>query len=119
LKTLKSIIISLTVIILVVLIIQNLAVLTKGEVFRINLIFASLKTPPLQIYLLLAVFFVLGFALAYVTGFMQRRRLKKNIKELNRSQAQAEKELNSLRNLPITGPKNGLEKTQAPEQAEE
>ena len=118
-KSLKPISISLAVIILVILIIQNLDVLTKNEVFRINLLFATFQSPPFQLYLLLLVCFVAGFLFAYLSGFIQRRRLKKTIKTLSHSQRQAEKELDALRNLPIVESRTPAGNNQSSEQDEE
>jgi len=101
-KSIKAISVSLAVIILVILVVQNLEVLTKPQVFRINLLFATYNSPPIQIYLLLLICIVVGFILAYLPGLIQRRHMKKTIKILNQSQKQTEMELNSLRNLPIT-----------------
>jgi len=111
-KTIKAISSGLAIIILAILVVQNLEVLSQSEVFRFNFLLASFDSPPLQIYLLLIIFFLLGFAAAYLIGFVKQRRLKKTINKLNQSQVETEKELNSLRNLPLTDTSLAVNKMQ-------
>jgi len=108
-KTIKAISIGLAIIILAILVVQNLEVLSQSEVFRFNFLLASFDSPPLQIYLLLIIFFLLGFAAAYLIGFVKQRRL---------SQVETEKELNSLRNLPLTDTSLAVNKMQTDMQNE-
>jgi len=100
-KTIKALFWGLFVVILIIFIVQNLQALTHTETLRLNLFFASFQSPELQVSFLLILSFVLGFLLAYSLGLVQRRRLKKTIKELERRQARSENELKSLRTLPI------------------
>lgn len=95
-KTFKTIIISLVVIILVLLIVQNLEILSKTEVYELNLLVFDIQSPPIQTIVLLLFIFVTGFILAYIFGLIKQRRLKKTIKNLNRIKAQTDEELKRL-----------------------
>ena len=64
----------------------------------------SLHTPQLQIAFYLTVCFALGFTVAFVIGFRERRRLEKNDKgDTGPIWPATEAELNAFRTLPITG----------------
>ena len=56
--------------------------------------------------------FLLGFILAYLLGFTRQRRLKKTIRDLEVQQDRTKKELDSLRNLPLTEPHTAGERDQ-------
>ncbi|MEW5723501.1 MAG: LapA family protein [Thermodesulfobacteriota bacterium] len=102
-KTVKIVLLGAVIVLGVVFVISNLGFLARPETLRVNLIFTVFESPPTQIGLMLLFCFCLGFILAGVLGMVKRRRLKKAIRELNQRQARTEEELNSLRNLPITG----------------
>lgn len=99
-KSLKILVIALLIIVLILFVVQNLKAVTSGERLRLDHIFSSFKTP--EVFLPLTICFAAGYGLAWVLGFVDRQRLKKNMKELYQRQARTEEELNSLRNLPIT-----------------
>jgi len=100
-KTIKALFWGLFVVVLIIFIVQNLQALSHTESLRLNLFFTSFQSPELQVSFLFILCFVLGFLLAYGLGLIQRRRLKKIIKELERCQARSENELKSLRTLPV------------------
>jgi uncharacterized integral membrane protein len=102
-KTLKVTIIGLAIILFVVLVIQNLEVLSQATAFKANLIFDTFEGPGVPLYLLIAVAFILGFGLALAVGLIKRHQMRKEIKALNLAQGSIRQELDSLRNLPITG----------------
>jgi len=104
-KTLKTIGITLFVLFFVLIVAQNFDVLSKSEVFQLDLMAITLNSPPLQLYFLICVSFLFGFLLAYFSGLHKGSRLKRTIRELTKARAEAEEELNLLRNLPITEPK--------------
>ena len=101
-KSLKAFLLGLFIIVLILFIVQNLQALTHSEVLKLDLLFATFQTPPLKVALLLTSCFALGYLVAFVIGYIPRRRLKKTIKELTQRQTRTEAELKSLRNLPIT-----------------
>ena len=102
-KALRAFLLGLFIVVLILFIVQNLQTLTHSETLKLDLLFAAYQTPPLKVALLLACCFALGYLVAFVIGYITCRRLKKTIKELTRRQARTDAELNSLRNLPITG----------------
>ena len=103
-KALKALILGLLIIFLILFVVQNLPVLSQSHSLRLNLLFASFTSPPLQNILLFAVCLAIGFIAAFAVGLVESRRLRKKIKELELHLARREEELRSLRNLPITGP---------------
>lgn len=101
-KTAKTLILGVLIVIFILFVVQNYPTLSQGQTLKLNLLFTTLETPPLMLALLLVSCFVLGFAVAYAIGYTQRRRLKKDLRQVNRRLGRTEEELNHLRNLPIT-----------------
>lgn len=106
-KTVKAVILGLLIILIVVFTAQNLETLSRAETLRLDLVFHSFQTPPIKLVFLLAAAFVLGYLVAFSAGLIQKRKLKKTIKGLQRRQFHTEEELDSLRNLPVTGDTGG------------
>lgn len=102
-KTFKVWGLGLLIILFIIFVVQNLSLLSYTERLRLNLLFTSFQSPPLQVALLMFICFFLGLILAYGLGLIQKQRLKRDIKELQERYSHSEKELNSLRNLPVTG----------------
>lgn len=102
-KTVRAVLWGVFIILLVLFVVQNLGVLSHSEPLHLNLLVVSLETPALPLFMLLALCLIIGFLVAYGLGYVQRRRLKKTIKDLGWRYNRAEEELKSLRNLPITG----------------
>jgi len=100
LKVILVVIISLLVVILVV---QNDSAMSKTVQFRINaIIFEEIKTPEITIYLVIIMAFLFGAISTGIYGMLERFRIKRQIKILSGELQDKDKELNSLRNLPIT-----------------
>jgi hypothetical protein len=76
--------------------------LSQSQTLKLNLLLTTLETPPLMLALMLVTCFVFGFAVAFVIGYAQRRRLRKDLRQVNQRLGRTEEELNQLRNLPIT-----------------
>ncbi|MDY6851978.1 MAG: LapA family protein [Thermodesulfobacteriota bacterium] len=102
-KTIKTLLLGLFIVILILFVVQNLRALSHTESLGLNIFFTSFQSPPVQMSALLIICFAAGFLIAFLWGYAQRRRLKKTIKELRQTQTRAGEELKSLRNLPITG----------------
>ncbi|MBU2547492.1 MAG: LapA family protein [Proteobacteria bacterium] len=102
-KKLKALGLGLLVALLLLFVAQNLTALQHSQSLRLDLLFTRVESPPLQMFFLLITCFFLGFVLAYGLGYMERRRLKKTVKALKNHYARTEEELQSLRNLPVTG----------------
>ncbi len=100
LKVILVIIISLMVIILVV---QNDNAMSETVQFRINpILFEEIKTPEISIYLVMIIAFLFGVISTGIYGMIERFRLKSRIKILSGNLQDKDKELNSLRSLPIS-----------------
>ena len=100
LKAIVFILIGLAVIVLVV---QNNAALSTTVKFRMNPYFFQEKmTSDITLYEIVIVTYLLGVLSIGLYGITERFRLKKKIKVLTRTLEEREKEVNTLRNLPIT-----------------
>lgn len=102
-KTVKILVLGFLIIFPVVFVVQNLQPLTYSESLKLNLLFTKFESPKLPVGLLLLCCFAVGYFAAFILGFAEKRRLKKSIKGLQIQRSRIEEELNSLRNLPITG----------------
>ena len=102
-KPLKAIGLGLFIILLILFVVQNLNTLSRSLSLEFDFLLASFSTPALSVGLLITLCFALGFVLSQAIGYVERRRLRKKIKGLERQMARTEEELSSLRNLPITG----------------
>jgi hypothetical protein len=100
LKAIVFILIGLAVIILVV---QNNAALSTTVKFRMNpYLFQEKMTSDITLYEIVIVTYLVGVLSIGLYGIAERFRLKKRIKVLTRTLEEKEKEVNNLRNLPIT-----------------
>jgi len=105
-KHIKAIISVLIMLLVIILIVENLGQLSKTLTLRVDFLFWSHKTPPMAFYLVMIIVFLLGVFIAGFFGIFERFRLKKEIKVLSREKLEKDKELNSLRSLPIVEGKN-------------
>ena len=100
LKAILFILIGLAVIVLVV---QNNAALSTTVKFRMNpYFFQERMTSDITLYEIVIVTYLIGVLSIGLYGIAERFRLKKRIKVLARTLEEREKEVNNLRNLPIT-----------------
>ena len=99
-KAIVFILIGLAVIILVV---QNNAALSKTVQFRMNpYFFQERMSSEITIYEVVIVTYLLGVLSIGLYGMAERFRLKKKIKVLTKTLEERDREVNNLRNLPIT-----------------
>lgn len=102
-KHLKLIILILLLSIVVILAYQNSEAVTKTVQFRLNpLFFEESQSPEIAIGLVMLMAFFLGVIVTGFCGMTERFRLKKRIKMCTKELENKDKELNSLRILPIT-----------------
>lgn len=100
LKAIVFILIGLAVIILVV---QNNTALSTTVQFRMNpYFFQERMTSEITLYEVVILTYLIGVLSVGLYGIAERFRLKKRIKVLTRTLEEREKEVNNLRNLPIT-----------------
>ncbi|RLB43670.1 MAG: hypothetical protein DRH12_02355 [Deltaproteobacteria bacterium] len=101
-RYIKGIGVILFLLFIVIVAVQNYAPMSTTVRFRLNLLFWSHETPDMNLYLVTIIAFLLGVFFTGVYGIGERFRLKREIKNLTRELREKEKELNSLRNLPVT-----------------
>ena len=100
---LKAIIFILIGLLIIILVVQNNAAFSTAVKFRINPYFSQEKvSSDITLYEIVIVSYLLGVLSIGLYGIAERFRLKKKIKVLTRTLEEREKEVNNLRNLPIT-----------------
>lgn len=101
----RRLIISIIVIIVLVVVVhQNEEALSTSVSFGVGLDIFSVeyRSADISLYYLLPLVFLLGVLVTSIVGIRERFLLKRQIKLLNKASKEKDKELNSLRNLPIT-----------------
>jgi len=100
---LKAIVFILIGVAVIVLVVQNNAALSTTVKFRMNpYFFQERMTSDITLYEIVIVTYLIGVLSIGLYGIAERFRLKKRIKVLTRTLEEREKEVNNLRNLPIT-----------------
>jgi uncharacterized integral membrane protein len=99
-KHIKAIVSILIMLLVIILIVENLEQLSKSLTLRVDLLFWSHKTPPMQVYLLMIIVFLLGVFVAGFFGIFERFRLKKEIRSLSREKTERASQPGSLRSAP-------------------
>jgi uncharacterized integral membrane protein len=100
-KHIKAIISIVLMLLVVVLIVENLAQLSQKLTLKVDLYFWDWKTEPMAFYFVIIIVFLLGILIASLYGIFERFKLKKEIRIISKEKREKDKELNSLRNLPI------------------
>ncbi len=100
-KHIKAIISIVLMLLAVVLIVENLAQLSQKLTLQVDLYFWAWKTEPMAFYFVIIIVFLLGILIASLYGILERFKLKKEIRIISKEKREKDKELNSLRNLPI------------------
>ena len=101
-KHLKFILAILLMLIIIILLVQNHEAMSTGVMFRVNLPGLHLQSPELNLYYIVTMTFLFGVVISGLYGIVERLQLKREIKALAGACKEKDKELNSLRNLPIT-----------------
>jgi uncharacterized integral membrane protein len=100
---LKAILLILLVVVVIIAAVQNLEAMSTTVKFRLNtLFFGELTSPDVPLYVVVPLSFVLGVVLIGIYGMVGRFHLKRKLKSLSKELQDKDRELNSLRNLPIT-----------------
>lgn len=101
-KHLKIIGLFLFLLLIFILAVQNYEILATPVPFKLNLVFLKYESPGIPLALVAVITFLIGL---FATGFYamaERFRMRKRIKGLEKESREKDKELNSLRNLPMT-----------------
>ena len=103
-KHLKWILAILLMLVVVILIIQNHEAMSTQVIFKVNIGPLSIhyESPQMNLYNIVTIAFLFGVFVAGICGIVERFRLKREIRALVIASQEKDKELNSLRNLPIT-----------------
>jgi uncharacterized integral membrane protein len=109
-KYLKFLLAVIIILVVVILLVENHGAFSTGVEFRIDLFTLHYRSPEISIYYIIGISFLFGVLITGLYGTVERFQLKKQIKTLNNSSKEKDKELNSLRNLPITLDNVGSEK---------
>ncbi len=111
-KNVKVILVILFLLLVVILAVQNYDALATPVTFKINLGFLNYQTSQVPLSLIAIITFIIGVLASGLYGITERLRLKRQIRTLMRDVTEKDKELSSLRNLPVTTEDMGSE--QAP-----
>jgi uncharacterized membrane protein YciS (DUF1049 family) len=101
-KHLKFLFLIIAIVAIITLLVQNHEAFATKVVFKVNILIKQYQTPEINIYLISLIAFILGVIITWVYGIMERFHLKRQIQSLMSETREKDKELNSLRNLPIT-----------------
>lgn len=101
-KSFKPVLVSLVIIFLVVLVVQNMGLFMDQKSVRLDLLVWSNETRaiPLSVYFL--GFFLIGLLISYFYGLSERFKTKKAVKNHLETIRKLEEELRVLKSLPIT-----------------
>lgn len=112
-KNVKVILVILLLLLVVILVVQNYKALTTPVTFRVNLFFFDYETSQVPLSLIAIITFLVGVLASGLYGITERLRLKRQLRTLMKNVGEKDRELNSLRNLPVTTEDMGSE--QAPQ----
>ena len=101
-KQLKYILAIIIMLIVVILVVQNHEAMSTSVSFKVDFIAFHLKSPSLSLYHIVTIAFLFGVVIAGVYGIIEGFRLKRELRTLKNASQDKDRELNSLRNLPIT-----------------
>jgi ATP adenylyltransferase len=101
-KHVKAIIVILFLLFVVILAVQNYQALSTPITFKVNLLFFNAESSGLPVFLIAIITFLVGVICIWLYGISERLNFKRQIKALMKDVKDKEKELNSLRNLPVT-----------------
>ena len=100
---LKAIVLSAVVALAIIFMVQNMEALSHPLSIRLNLMFLKFESAAYATYLVIILAFFIGLLCASLLGLAERFRLRKTIRGQQKEISSLNKELSSLRNLPITG----------------
>jgi lipopolysaccharide assembly protein A len=100
-RVIRGVLTLLFVVVLLVFVIQNGGVLASSVALRLDLFLSDLSPQPVALYGLLLIAFLVGLILGGTWWLATHLRLRSQFRRLTRLLAEKERELNSLRNLPV------------------
>jgi uncharacterized integral membrane protein len=100
---LKAITLSVVVALAIIFMVQNIEALSHPLSLRLNLVFLKFESAAYATYLIIMLGFFVGILAASLLGIAERFRQRKVIRDQQKQIEGLNKELSSLRNLPLTG----------------
>lgn len=100
---LKAIVLSVVVALAIIFMVQNMEALSHPLSIRLNLVFLKFESAAYATYLLILLAFFIGLLAASLLGLVERFRLRGSIRDQRKEIESLNRELSSLRNLPLTG----------------
>jgi len=101
-KHLRWIAVIIVLLLVVIVVVQNYESLATKVSFKVDLMFWNGETSKMPLSLVAIITFLIGVIFSGTYGMTERFRLKREIKNMRKDTKEMEKELNSLRNLPVT-----------------
>jgi len=101
-KHVKFMLAIILMLVVVILIVQNHEAMSTKVAFRVSFFSLELRSSLMSVYYIVTISFLFGVIVSGTYGIIERFRLTKALKLLKSVSQEKEKELNSLRNLPIT-----------------
>jgi len=99
----KAFIISAVVALVIIFMVQNIKPLGEPLAIRLDLVFLKFESTPYATYLIIMLAFFVGLLAASLLGMAERFRQRREIKRQAKEIQSLHTELDSLRNLPVTG----------------
>jgi uncharacterized integral membrane protein len=99
-KSIRPLLWSLLVIVLVVVVVQNLSLFTHKEALRLNLLIKEYHTQPIFLTLYFLAFFLIGLLISYVYGLAERFKANRTIKNHLKTIHKLEEEIRAFRHMP-------------------
>ena len=113
-KHVKFMLAIVLMLVVVILVVQNHEAMSTKVSFRVSFFSHTLQSSMMSVYYIVTISFLFGVIVSGTYGIIERFRLMKALKLLRRSSQQMERELNSLRNLPITSEDISQDETPEP-----
>ena len=115
-KHVRFILAIILMLLVVIIIVQNHNAMSQQVEFKVDFGFVRYNTSAMSLYFIVTIAFLFGVLVTGFYGIIERFRLKKEIKALVSVAREKDKELNSLRNLPITSDDVTATETETTEQ---
>ncbi len=115
-KHLRFLLAIFLMLVVVIIIVQNHEPMSTKVSFKVDFLIFDLESSEVSVYFVVTISFLFGVIVAGLYGMIERFRFKKQVRVLLSSSQEKDKELNSLRNLPLTsndvsaGPMNSVVK---------
>ena len=112
-KAIKAAVIIIIILVVFIFTLQNHEALKIPVGFKLNLHLKTFEIGPLPLYGVMLFFLFIGVLTMGVIGWIQRMQLRAQARRLNKLLIEKDRELNSLRNLPVMAPQEKEEEPKA------